>query len=337
MEIKTNFPLKSLNTFGIDVHTHQYIRLVNENDIVTFLDRYPMAERRYLILGSGSNLLFVNDYAGIILHPVLKGIEVIKERTEHLLVKAMAGETWDDLVALAVERQWGGIENLSLIPGSVGACAVQNIGAYGVEVESVIERVEAISISDQQKIVFSPHECGFAYRASHFKGPWKNQFIITSVIFRLLRKPHYALGYPGVPAAVKEIGPITLANVRQAIIRLRRSKLPDPAVLGNAGSFFKNPVVSGSTLKGLLAQYPDLPHYPQGGGHYKLAAGWLVEKCGWKGKMVGNAAVYDKQALVLVNSDAASGRDIFDLSEQIRQSIKATFQIDLEREVEVIS
>jgi UDP-N-acetylmuramate dehydrogenase len=336
MQIRTDFPLKSLNTFGIDVRAQQYVRLDSEGGITDFLSRHPLAENRHLILGGGSNILFVSDYRGTILHPALKGIKVLRKRKEKVLVKAMAGEPWDDLVAFAVSRGWGGIENLSLIPGSVGSSAVQNIGAYGVEVKSVIETVEAISLADQRKVAFSPQECGFGYRASHFKGKWKNQFIITAVIFRLSARPQYDLDYPGVVGAVKKIGPISLENLRRAIIALRHSKLPDPAVLGNAGSFFKNPVVSRSRLKALLDQHPNLPHYPLGDDRYKLAAGWLVDKCGWKGKRVGNAAVYDKQALVLVNRGHASGREILDLSEQIRRSVKRAFRIKLEREVEII-
>jgi UDP-N-acetylmuramate dehydrogenase len=239
-------------------------------------------------------------------------------------------------VGFSVSNGWGGIENLSFIPGSVGASAVQNIGAYGVEVKAVIDCVEVISMVNGEKIRFAPEDCGFGYRHSHFKGPWAGRFVITAVIFKLDRQPRFVTDYPGVKPALEQIGPVTLANLRQAIISIRQSKLPDPATVGNAGSFFKNPVVDEIVLSDLLNRFPGIPHYPQGDKQYKLAAGWLVDRCGWKGKSVGRAAVHDEQALVLVNLGGATGGEIFDLSERVRLSVREVFGIELEREVLVL-
>jgi UDP-N-acetylmuramate dehydrogenase len=336
MKDRTHHPLKALNTFGVEATAARYIRFESVDEIAGFLSENPMHRKRFLIMGGGSNLLFVNDFEGTILHPVFKGIEVLADDGCRLCVRAMAGETWDDLVAVAVAHGWGGIENLALIPGSVGASAVQNIGAYGVEVEAVIDRVEAIEIETGKTVYFSSGECGFGYRHSNFKGAWNGRYIITAVVFILNRRSELVLDYPGVKAAVDAAGVPDFASVRQAIITIRQNKLPDPAVIGNAGSFFKNPVVDGEVLGGLLTRYPDLPHYPQGGHHFKVAAGWLIERCGWKGRRIGRAAVHDRQALVLVNLGGATGREILELSEQVGRAVADTFGIRLEREVRVI-
>ena len=336
MECQTDFSLKAFNTFHVEAAAARYVRFDSENEIVEFLSRNPLEGRRHLILGGGSNLLFVGNFDGFVLHPLLNGIDVVKSDRRHLWIRAMAGENWDDLVAFAVANGWGGIENLSLIPGCVGASAVQNIGAYGVEIKDVIDRVEAISMESLEKVTFSPTDCGFGYRASHFKGPWSGQFIITAVVFKLRRQPDYMLHYPGVKAAVGTMGAVSLKNVRRAIISIRQSKLPDPAEIGNAGSFFKNPVINGPELKQLLSRFPDLPYYSQGDDQFKLAAGWLIEACGWKGKRAGAAAVHHQQALVLVNLDGATGREILELSNQVWGAIQETFGIELDCEVRVV-
>jgi UDP-N-acetylmuramate dehydrogenase len=273
---------------------------------------------------------------GTVLHPVLKGIEVLGRDGDHIRVRAMAGEVWDDLVALAVAEGWGGIENLSLIPGSVGASAIQNIGAYGVEVKGVIERVEALTLPGGKPVFFAADACGFAYRDSVFKSRWPGGHLITAIVFRLQRRPRLELGYAGVREHLDRIGPPTLANIRRAVIALRQRKLPDPAVVGNAGSFFKNPAVTTAALESLLKDHPDLPHYPHGEGHYKLAAGWLIDQCGWKGKAVGAAAVHDRQALVLINRGGATGAEILQLSRKIASSVAQRFGLKLEREVRVV-
>ena len=336
MEYRTRHPLQSLNTFGVRATADRYVRLDAEGEIVDFLDRGGLGDQRRLIMGGGSNLLFVDDFDGIVLHPIFKGIEVLDDDGDGLHVKAMAGESWDDLVALTVARGWGGLENLSLIPGSVGASAVQNIGAYGVEVQALIDRVEAISIITGEKRCFFPQDCDFGYRYSNFKGPWDGRFIITAVVLRLNRQSEPVLDYPGVQAAAEALGAITPATIRQAVITIRQSKLPDPAAIGNAGSFFKNPIVDEHYLYGLLRRFPDMPHFAQADNRFKLAAGWLIEHCGWKGKRVGRAAVHDRQALVLVNLGGATGREILELSERVRVSVGEKFGIDLEREVTVV-
>lgn len=343
MEIHTDYPLKDLNTFRVAARAERYIRFDTLDEIKGFLSSVDEDKDRFLILGGGSNLLFVGDVGGTVLHPVLKGIEVLEKDANHVRVRAMAGEVWDDLVASAVANGWGGIENLSLIPGHVGASAVQNIGAYGVEVEAVIERVEALTLPEGRPVSFPAHGCGFAYRDSHFKSRWPGRHLITAVVFRLQRNPSFTLSYAGVREHLEEMGPPTLANIRRAVIALRRRKLPDPAVVGNAGSFFKNPVVDAERLKRLLAEHPALPHYPQDCDHYpqdrdrcKLAAGWLIDQCGWKGKARGDAAVHDRQALVLVNRGLASGADILALSREIASSVRKRFGVILEREVRVV-
>ena len=336
MDCETDFSLKAFNTFGVETFAARYVRFDGEAEIVDFLHRHPPGAQPCLILGGGSNLLFVDDFAGTVLHPLLKGIDVIETDRRHIRLRVMAGENWDDLVAHAVANGWGGLENLSLIPGSVGASAVQNIGAYGMEAGDVIDRVEALSMESGRKVVFSPQDCGFGYRSSHFKGAWAGRFIITAVIFTLNRRPEYVLDYPGVKTAVDRLGPVDLKTIRRAIISIRRGKLPDPAEVGNAGSFFKNPVIDDPTLDRLLDRFPDLPHYPQNGGLFKLPAGWMIERCGWKGRRAGRAAVHHRQALVIVNLGGATGREILDLSEQVRASVAQTFGIDLEREVLVV-
>lgn len=336
METRTDFSLKALNTFGVEAAAAQYIRFDEEREIGSFLGGRQHARRRRLVLGGGSNLLFVADFDGLVLHPQLKGIEVLDEDQASIRIKAMGGENWDDLVAHTVANGWGGLENLSLIPGSVGASAVQNIGAYGAEVKDVLERVEAIDIESLERVSFSSADCGFGYRYSHFKGPWSGRYIVTAVVFELSRQPRFVLDYPGVREAVESLGPVNLENLRQAVINIRQDKLPDPIDLGNAGSFFKNPTVGRRGLDELQARFTDLPHYPQKDGRFKLPAGWMIDRCGWKGRRLGRAGVHDRQALVLVNLGGATGREIFDLSEQVRASVCDAFGIDLEREVLVV-
>jgi UDP-N-acetylmuramate dehydrogenase len=336
MEMRTDFSLSAYNTFHVEAAAARYVRFDSDDEIVDFLDRNALDGHRLLILGGGSNLLFVDDFDGIVLHPLLKGIHVVKADRQHYWIRAKAGENWDDLVAMAVANGWAGLENLSLIPGSVGASAVQNIGAYGTEVKDVIDRVEAISIESRKPVNLLPGVCGFGYRSSHFKGRWTGAFIITAVIFKLNRQPDYVLDYPGVKAAVEDLGSINLQTIRQAIISIRQDKLPDPAMIGNAGSFFRNPVINGKTLTRLCQRFPDLPHYPQGDDQFKLAAGWMIERCGWKGRQVGKAAVHHHQALVLVNLGGAAGREILDLSERVKRSVQEKFDIELDREVLVV-
>lgn len=336
MEQRTRFSLKTFNTFGVDALAAHYVRFDAEAEIRDYMGHCSPDPGACLILGGGSNLLFTGDIDGTVLHPAFKGIDVLDTSGGQVTVRAMAGETWDDLVAASVENGWGGVENLSAIPGSVGACAVQNIGAYGVEVGTRIDHVRAIDLATGETVALPADACGFGYRSSRFKGRWAGRFLITAVVFQLSRRPRFMLDYPGVREAVAALGAVNLRTVRQAIIDIRRRKLPDPAVTGNAGSFFKNPVVGAGVLARLRARHPDLPHYPQADGRFKLAAGWLIDRCGWKGRHLGSAGVHDRQALVLVNRGRATGREILALAGKIHDSVEAAFGIDLEREVTVV-
>ena len=336
MQIISHYPLKMLNTFQVEARADQYVRFDMPDQIVDFFKRPGMDQKRRLVLGQGSNLLFVKDFHGLVLHPVLEGMEVIEEHREHVLVRAGAGQVWDDLVAWSVANGWGGLENLSLIPGFVGASAVQNIGAYGVEVKDTIARIEAVSIADGRPVQLNPRDCGFAYRYSHFKGAWKDRFIITAVIYRLRKKPNYVTQYAQVAETVRRMGTLNLATLRKAIVHIREQKLPDPTELPNAGSFFKNPVLENQKFAALKKAFPRLPHYDYSPEAVKVSAAWLIEQCGWKGRCHGNAAVYDKHALVLINRGGASGREIFELSERIRNAVSEKFGVPLEREVQVV-
>ncbi|AOY57047.1 UDP-N-acetylenolpyruvoylglucosamine reductase [Desulfococcus multivorans DSM 2059] len=337
MEIQRNISLKPFTTFQVEASAEAYIRFDAVDEILGFLADGLLKGRRRLVLGGGSNLLFLNNFEGLILHPAMKGISVVGEDADDVLVSAAAGETWDDLVAFVVGHGWGGLENLSGIPGHVGASVIQNIGAYGIEAGDAVAAVEAVSLDDRQQVTFSPNDCDFGYRFSRFKGEWHDRFIITAVVFRLSRRPDCVLHYPGLREAAACMGDVTPANIRQAVIDIRKRKLPDPAVIPNAGSFFKNPVVSGTVIEEMRDRFPDMPFYSQSDGAFKLPAGWLIEQCGWRGRTFGNAAVHGDHALVLVNSGGAGGREIYDLSEGIRASVAERFGISLEREVVVVA
>ena len=289
------------------------------------------------MLFRSSNLLFTEDFDGWVLFPHIPGITLEREDRSGIWLRVGAGVVWDDFVAYAVREGWGGIENLSLIPGRVGAAPVQNIGAYGQEVSEVVEMVSGIDLRTGELCHIPAADCGFRYRNSIFKQELKGIFVITSVLFRLDKFPLPVLGYQGVAGALQHIPQPGVADVREAVIGIRRSKLPDPEVLGNAGSFFKNPVVGEALAGSLKAGHPELPVYQSDEeGKVKLSAGWLIDRCGWKGIRRGDAGVHDKHALVLVNYGNATGREIYDLSEEIRQSVLLKFSVLLEREVNVI-
>jgi UDP-N-acetylmuramate dehydrogenase len=266
----------------------------------------------------------------------MKGIKVEKQDTENVIISAGAGVNWDKLVDWTVNKGYGGLENLSLIPGMVGATPVQNIGAYGVEVKDLIVKVKTVCIKDGTIRIFSNNECEFGYRDSIFKRREKGKYLITRVYYKLDINPILKLDYGSLEEEVRKSGNVTLKNVRQAVINIRKSKLPDTEQIGNAGSFFKNPVVNKSFARSLERDYPGIPFYKNQTGGIKVAAGWLIDQCGWKGKRIGDAGIHEKQALVLVNYEKATGKDIYNLSEEIRKSVKNKFGIDLEREVEVI-
>lgn len=333
----TDFPLKQHHTFGNSVAARYFFEFTETEDLQLFLSTSKLwQENELLILGEGSNLLFVENFPGLIIYPNIPGIRISHEDRNHVWLEAGAGVNWDQLVDYAVFHRWGGLENLSLIPGKVGASAVQNIGAYGMEIQDRVDSVNGFDLETMKEYSISGSDCQFAYRDSIFKHQLKNRFVITSTVFKLDKFPEFILNYGSLKTEVEKLGHISLRNIRQAVINIRESKLPDPAVLGNAGSFFKNPVVETQQAEQLLSQFSTMPHYPSTSGHTKLAAGWLIEQCGWKGFRRGDAGVHEKQALVLVNYGNATGREIYDLSEEIKQSVKEKFGVGLEREVNVI-
>lgn len=327
-----NYSLLSHNTFGMDVKAKRFVEYDNEEELKALI---PTLSGEVLHMGGGSNLLFKGDFEGTVLHSAIKGIEVVDESAESALVRAGAGEVWDDFVAWAVERGYGGVENLSLIPGEVGASAVQNIGAYGVEAKDVIALVEAIDLSNGQKRVFGTEECNYAYRQSIFKNALKGKYAITYVTYRLQKQPVLKLDYGNIRAVLGDNGQHTISDVRQAIIDIRNAKLPDPKVQGNAGSFFMNPVVSREKFLSIQKDYPQMPFYEVEGG-VKIPAGWMIDQCGWKGKSLGRAGVHDKQALVLVNLGGATSDEIITLCNTICKDVYEKFGIDIHPEVNLI-
>jgi UDP-N-acetylmuramate dehydrogenase len=335
MIIYKNISLKKYNTFGLEYIASCMIHAKTHKDVISLFRDNISWERPLLIMGSGSNILFTGDFKGTIIRPVFGGIKTEEQDKETVIISAGAGVNWDNLVEWTVNNGYYGLENLSLIPGLVGATPVQNIGAYGVEVKDSIIKVKTICINDGSKHIFSNNECEFGYRNSIFKTREKGKYLISRVYFKLSINPLLNLNYGSLKDEVDKLGRITLKNVRQAVIQIRRSKLPDPEIIGNAGSFFKNPVVSDTAAENLKKRFPQMPVYDYPSGSIKLAAGWLIDQCGWKGKRIGDAGVHDKQALVLVNYGNAMGKDIFDLSEKIKKSVSEKFGIELEREVEI--
>ncbi|MCG8582784.1 MAG: UDP-N-acetylmuramate dehydrogenase [Bacteroidales bacterium] len=328
--------LSQYNTFGIKATAKELIicnTIESIQEAISYLNNHPQP---YLVLGGGSNILFRNDFDGLIIHPKLTNIEVLKEDEKNIWIEAGAGVEWDDLVDYCVNRGWYGLENLSYIPGNVGASPVQNIGAYGVEAKDTIETVKGYYISNGNSFKLSNDECHFAYRQSIFKSNLRNKTIISSVVFRLNKTESYTLNYGPVKEEVEKKGKVSLTNVRQTIIDIRKSKLPEPDELGNAGSFFKNPVIDIEQFKQLQSQHESIPNYPIDNIQVKVPAGWLIEQAGWKGKAIGDAAVHNKQALVLVNKGNASGKDILDLAHKIIDDVNKKFGITIEPEVNII-
>ena len=337
MNIYTDYSLKSRHTFGMDVKTALFIEYATKEELKEILRSQPLEEGRWLHIGGGSNLLFMGDYPGTILHSSIKGYEVLNEDAEGVVVRVGAGEVWDDFVAYTVAQGWYGAENLSWIPGEVGASAVQNIGAYGVEAKDLIVNVETIEVATGEERIFSNAECVYAYRESIFKLSLKGQYIVTHVSYRLKKTPSYHLDYGNVRAELAKANfDLTLANVRQVIIDIRQAKLPDPNVQGNAGSFFMNPIVPRAHFEALQKDYPQIPHYEVDADRVKIPAAWMIDQCGWKGKRLGNAGVHDKQALVLVNCREATGAEVVRLSEEIQQSVFKMFGIQIYPEVNFI-
>jgi UDP-N-acetylmuramate dehydrogenase len=336
MLICRNINLKPYNTFALDYLAGTMIHIRTEKEARILFKKELSWKNPLLILGGGSNLLFTENFTGTILRPEFGRIKIEEQKGECVTISAGAGVKWDRLVEWTTDMGISGIENLSGIPGNVGAVPVQNIGAFGAEAGDSITRVRTIRISDGKVRIFSNDECNFGYRSSIFKTSEKGLYLITRVYLSLATNHKPNLSYDSLKEEICKIGRPTLKNLRTAVLKIRKSKLPDPNVIGNAGSFFKNPVVSKTTAGKLLKAFPGMPVFEDPSGNKKLAAGWLIEQCGWKGKRSGDAGVHQKQALVLVNHGSATGKEIYELSEEIKKSVRKKFGIELEREVEVI-
>ncbi|MEY4282436.1 MAG: UDP-N-acetylmuramate dehydrogenase [Bacteroidota bacterium] len=338
MIVQQNVSIKHLNTFGIDFKVDNYI-VVDSMQVVKELSEEKKLIKHKIQVGGGSNILCIEEQLhATLIHNQLKGKKIIKETAEHVWVEIMAGEKWHDFVVYAIENNWGGVENLSLIPGTVGAAPIQNIGAYGVEVSNCIAEVHAWNWNDKESIKFNKEECKFGYRTSIFKEKWKQKILITSVVFKLDKHHHFNTTYGAITQELDKMGITTLSikAISDAVIAIRKSKLPNPEVLGNAGSFFKNPTIKLAHFKELQKLHTLIPSFAVDAQHVKVPAGWLIEQCGWKGKKVGACGVHKDQALVLVNYGKASGRDLFNLSEAIIQDVQEKFNIELEREVQIL-
>lgn len=337
MKDYTNYSLLPYNTFGMDVKAARFVEYESVNELLCFLKEWKAQKTPLLHVGRGSNLLFVSDYQGTVLHSGIKGMQVVSETDEWVEIRVGAGEVWDDFVDYTVKQGWYGAENLSLIPGEVGASAVQNIGAYGVEAKDLIVSVETVAVNDGTARLFKQDECGYAYRESVFKRELKGLYIVTYVTYRLKKQPEFHLDYGNIRSELeKEGGELSLEKLRHVIIRIREAKLPDPEKIGNAGSFFMNPIVPREKLEALQQEFPRIPFYELNDGRVKIPAGWMIDQCGWKGKALGPAAVHDKQALVLVNRGGAKGSDVLALSDAVRASVRAKFGIDIHPEVNLV-
>lgn len=341
MQIQENISLKPYNTFRINAKAKYFSTFSSTDQLEELLEtthdkRETISNK--LVLGGGSNILFTGDFNGLVLKNELKGIELIKEDKNHYYIKAAAGENWHEFVQYCLSHNYAGVENLSLIPGNVGASPMQNIGAYGVELKEVFEQLEAYHIYDNTIITFSASDCEFGYRESIFKRKYKEQFVILNVTFRLRKQPIFHTSYGQVKHELEKMGvkELSVQAVSQAVINIRSSKLPDPKVIGNAGSFFKNPEIENSKFEILKKEFPSIVGYPLLNNKTKLAAAWLIEQCGWKGYREGDAGCHSRQALVLINYGNAKGEEIYNLSEKIKESVYKKFGVDLEREVNII-
>lgn len=336
MLISENVLLRPYNTFGIAAQARYFAAFTTVDELKELLVRFK--DQPGMILGGGSNVLFTKDFDGVILKNELKGITVVKEDADFIYVKAGAGESWHGFVMENIKHDRAGLENLSLIPGNVGASPMQNIGAYGVEIKDTFYSLEALHLQEGTVVTFNNEDCAFGYRESVFKHKYKGQFAILSVTYKLRKRPSFNTSYGAIEEELKQMGvqELSIQAISQAVINIRSSKLPDPAKIGNAGSFFKNPTVDVSTYERLKAGFPNVVAYPVDGGLFKLAAGWLIEQAGWKGYRAGDAGVHAKQALVLVNYGDAKGGDIYGLSQQILDSVEEKFGVLLEREVNII-
>ena len=338
MNIIENYPLLKLNTFGIDIKAKYFTSINTINELIEVTKTNVFKDLELLILGGGSNILFTKDFDGLVILNNIKGKEIIDQNQQSIFLKIGAGENWHELVMYCVDNGWGGIENLSLIPGNTGTAPMQNIGAYGVEIKETFIELEALEISSGKIVKFNNSDCEFGYRESVFKNKMKNQYIILNITLELKKNPVLNINYGDVKAILESqnIKNPGIKEVSNAIISIRQSKLPDPKKIGNSGSFFKNPIVSLNQREQIKKKYPNVVNYEINENEFKIAAGWLIERAGWKGKKFNNYGIHEKQALVLVNYGLANGMEIFELSEKIILDIKDKFGITLEREVNII-
>ena len=332
-----NYSLLGHNTFGIDACCRRFVEYASVEEARQIVASLSETDEPLLLLGGGSNLLLTQDYPGTVLHSAILGVRVVAEEGDKVFLECGSGEVFDDVVAYAVEHGYHGAENLSIIPGEVGASAVQNIGAYGVEAKDIIYKVEAVEIATGRVVVFDNADCEYSYRQSKFKHDWKDKYLVTHVVYRLQKTFRPDLDYGNIRSALeaKHIAEPTAQQLRDVIIEIREAKLPDPKVLGNAGSFFMNPIVEKAKYEELAALYPGMPHYTIDESHEKIPAGWMIDQCGWKGKSLGRAGVHDKQALVLVNRGGATGEEIVKLCKTIQDDVKQKFGIEIHPEVNV--
>jgi UDP-N-acetylmuramate dehydrogenase len=336
--IKQDFSLQSFNTFGIEAKARFFAEVGTIEELKAILLSPAYQAIPKLILGGGSNLLFTQDFEGLVIKMGIKGIEKMREDNENIWIKVGAGENWHDFVMYCLEQGWYGVENLSLIYGTVGAAPMQNIGAYGVELREIFDLLIAIDRETGNQQFFTYADCKFGYRESVFKHDLKDKYVITEVIFQLCKKQHLNTSYGAIQQTLAEMGinQPTPKTISEAVIKIRRSKLPNPEQVGNAGSFFKNPEILKSHFENLRAQYPNMPSYPAGEQKVKVPAGWLIEQCGWKGRRVGNTGVHKDQALVIVNYGGATGLEIKELANKIQVSVIEKFDIHLDTEVNII-
>ncbi len=338
MKVVENISLKNLNTFGVDVNSKYFVEIYSEEELKQVLNSEEYSNQQKLILGGGSNLLFTKDFNGLVIKNSISGIKLLDEDSNKVIVETGAGVIWDELVKYCIDKNIGGIENLSYIPGTVGAAPIQNIGAYGQELEETFYELNGIYIDSCETKNFNKSGCSFSYRSSIFKNELKNKFIITSVRLELNKNPNVNLSYNPVKeeAEKRNIKHPTIKDIREIVINIRKSKLPDPVEIGNAGSFFKNPVIAKEKFKVLKKEYPDLKHFFVDEDNVKIPAAWLIEKCGWKGKRIGDAGTHEKQPLVIVNYGNASGKEIYEISTMIKIDVKTNFDISLENEVNIL-
>jgi UDP-N-acetylmuramate dehydrogenase len=338
MRLERKYSLKRHNTFGVDAVASGFVQVRTHEDLRAALELGKASYPGMLILGGGSNILFVQDFAGLVIQMDLRGIRILQEGEESVEVEVAAGESWQDIVAFCVQRNWGGIENLALIPGTVGGAPVQNVGAYGAEFRDVLVRIHGICVETGQSAILGREDCSLGYRTSIFKESLRGKFVMTSVVLELRKHPQPNTSYDTLArelAQIKREG-ITIQDVAEAVSRLRRRRLPDPSQIGSAGSFFKNPEVPAAVFHGLKERFFSMPGYPARPGGFRVPAGWLIEQCGWKGKRVGEAGVYEQHALVLVNHGRATGKDILSLAQDIQESVRERFGIRLEPEVQIV-